>query len=59
MVTKRSWESRLSEGYRELALLATLEHPNIVRLLAASLTPPQRPVLVAAFNNARGSQNQA
>ena len=46
MATKRSWESRLSEGYRELALLATLEHPNIVRLLAASLTPPQRPVLV-------------
>ncbi|KAH8052200.1 protein kinase [Aureococcus anophagefferens] len=46
VVTKRSWESRLSEGYRELALLATLEHPNIVRLLAASLTPPQRPVLV-------------
>ena len=39
-------ESRLGEGYRELALLATLRHPNIVRLLAASLETPTEPKLV-------------
>ena len=50
VVCKQSRESRLGEGYRELALLATLRHPNIVRLLAASLETPTEPKLVLFYD---------